>query len=978
MEGTLFQRQNNDRTGQTFLKLLQNPFKTSFQANAFWVSLGTSIGTMVLITLLFSLLRPYNSVVYAPKVKHADDKHAPPRIGKGLFAWFAPVMRTKEAELVDKVGLDATVFLRFTNMCRNLFLTMSLVGCGILIPINVISSNKGIAKTISNQTNRAFAVMTPQFIFGSALWSHVFCAWIFDITVAYFLWSNYRAVTRLRRQYFESPEYQMSLHARSLMMTDIPPSFRTDEGILRIAGEMEQTSNLPRAAIGRNVKELPELIEQHNNAVRKLESILAKYLKIPDRLPPRPTIRPSRSDHRAKHGTKVDAIDYLTGRIQELEMEIKDVRESVDKRNAMPYGFASYGRIEDAHTVAYVARKKHPHGTTIRLAPRPNDIIWDNLKLSKKSRSWKRFMNNIWVALLTAVWIAPNAMIAIFLTDLSNLGLVWPAFQNSLAGNPKTWAAVQGVASPALTSLVYLVLPIIFRRLSIRAGDTTKTSREKHVTHKLYAFFVFNNYIVFSFFSAIWAFVSAVISESKTQSVWDALKRADFFVNLMLALCTISPFWLTWLLQRNLGAAVDIAQVINLTWIWCARTFASPTPRQAIEWTAPPWFDYASYYNYFLFYSTIALCFATLQPLVLLVTALYFTIDSWLKKYLLLYVFITKTESGGQFWRILYNRFIFAAILANCTSALVIKARGTWTMIFAMAPLPILMLLFKWYCARTFDDQCTYYTKATLKDPELVAEGAKKSGRNDRVATRFGHPALYKPLITPMVHAKAQKVLSEIYSGRLNDSDTASVAGYSDIAMDPMSHSQPGKSARFAPGTSTGARDLFEVVPESQLDFAYYKNRDEFGDDHGGDGDLYGRPADLVSERSQTPRSFMGPDASSLPSSRSPSPSPSAQGLYRNPGGDGDLGDQGFRGADAGRGMYSLDNESESKLLSGAQAPGVAEGDFEHGMLDRGRERERAAVGGERWRGGGRGYVGVPMAAEEEETTSYDYSRGRR
>ena len=933
---------------------------------------------MVLITLFFCLLRPYNSVVYAPKVKHADDKHAPPRIGKGLFAWFTPVMRTKEAELVDKVGLDATVFLRFTHMCRNLFLVMSFFGCGILIPTNVIASNKDIAKGISNETNRAFAVMTPQFIFGSALWSHVVCAWAFDIIIAYFLWSNYRVVTRLRRQYFESPEYQMSLHSRSLMMTDIPPSYRSDEGILRIAGEVEQSSDLPRAAIGRNVKELPELIEQHNNAVRKLESILAKYLKNPDRLPPRPTINPSKKDHRAKHGTKVDAIDYLTGRIRELEMEIKDVRESIDKRNAMPYGFASYGRIEAAHTVAYVARKKHPQGTTIRLAPRPNDIIWDNLPLSKKSRSWKRFMNNIWVALLTVVWIAPNAMIAIFLTDLSNLGLVWPAFQSSLSRNPKTWAAVQGVASPALMSLVYLVLPIIFRRLSIRAGDTTKTSREKHVTHKLYAFFVFNNYIVFSFFSAIWAWISAVVSQSKTQSVWDALKGGQFFIDLMIALCTVSPFWLTWLLQRNLGAAADMAQIINLTWIWFARTFASPTPRQAIEWTAPPPFDYASYYNYFLFYSTIALCFATLQPLVLLVTALYFTVDSWLKKYLLLYVFITKTESGGQFWRILYNRFIFAAILANCTSALVIKARGTWTMIFAMAPLPILMLLFKYYCARTFDDQCTYYTKATLSDPELVADGGpKKSTRNDRVGTRFGHPALYKPLITPMVHAKAQKVLAEIYRGRLDnsDNDTASVAGYSDIAMDPMSHTQAGKSARFAPGT--GTRDLFEVVPESQLDFAYYKSRDEFGDDHGGDGELYGRPADLVSERSRTPRSFLGREGGSLDSSRASSPAPeSRSGSRGQVGGYGDLGDQGFRGgADAG-GFYHVGNESESRLLSGAQAPGVGDGDggFGHGEPETGRE----ALGMDRWRTGGRGYVGVPVGGEEEEATSYDYFRGRR
>ena len=40
----------------------------------------------------------------------------------------------------------------------------------------------------------------------------------------------------------------------------------------------------------------------------------------------------------------------------------------------------------------------------------------------------------------------------------------------SLVAHPDVWAAVQGIASPAITSLVYLLLPIIFRRLSVQAA----------------------------------------------------------------------------------------------------------------------------------------------------------------------------------------------------------------------------------------------------------------------------------------------------------------------------------------------------------------------------------------------------------------------------------------------------------------------------------------------------------------------------
>lgn len=374
--------------------------------------------------------------------------------------------------------------------------------------------------------------------------------------------------------------------------------------------------------------------------VRELEGYLAKYLKDPNKLPDRrPTCRLSKRDHAYsnQNGQKVDAINYLTCRLRDLESEIHKVRESIDKRNAMPFGFASYSRVEQAHSVAFKARKTHPHGSVIQLAPKPTDLIWNNIPLSKAERRWKTVWIDLWVALLTVVWILPNALIALFLSNLSNLGKVWSAFGRELQRDPIGWAIVQGVASPAITSLFYFYLPSIFRRLSAQQGDLTKTSRERHVMHKLYAFFVFNNFVVFSLFAAAWGYVAAVVAaKDSSSSLWQALEAGDLLDKLMTAFCGDSLFWLAWLLQRNLGAAIDLSQVVNLAWGSFSRHFMSPTPRQLIELSAPQPFDYASYYNYFLFYATIALCFATVQPLSLPVTALYFVLDSWLKKYLLL------------------------------------------------------------------------------------------------------------------------------------------------------------------------------------------------------------------------------------------------------------------------------------------------------------------------------------------------------
>ncbi|KAK2786250.1 hypothetical protein FQN53_006804 [Emmonsiellopsis sp. PD_33] len=902
---------------EQFLEMIQDPFSASFQSNAFWASLGTSLGITFLLALLFSLFRPRNSLVYAPKVKHADRKHAPPAVGRGLFAWLTPVLKTKEHELVDTIGLDATLFLRFTRMCRNILLVLSVIGCCIMIPINVTQSEKTIAQGLSG-----FVTMTPKLVFNKSLWALVVCSWAFDIIIAYFLWSNYRTVVALRKRYFQSSEYQMSLHARTLLIRHVPERSRSDEGLLHLTDEINPTPSIPRVSIGRNMKELPKLIAEHEKLVRQLEETLAKYFKNPDRLPPkRPTCRPSKQ-HKDEHtGDKVDAIDYLTDRIRNLEAEIQYVRESVDTRNAMPYGFASWESVENAHAVAYTARKKHPQGTSISLAPRPNDIIWENLPLTRQNRKWRRFTNFIWSTILTVLWIAPNAMIAIFLSDLSKLGRVWPVFQTELNTHPQVWAAVQGIAAPALTSLIYLILPIVFRRLSTRAGDISKTSRERHVIHSLYAFFVFNNLVVFSIFSAMWAFVAAVVNaKNQNKDIWEAVIEGEFYIKMMSALCEVSPFWVTWLLQRNLGAAIDLIQLINMSCIWFAKRFMTLTPRQSIEWTAPPPFLYASYYNYFLFYATIALCFATLQPIVLPVTAFYFAVDSWLKKYLLLYVFVTKTESGGQFWRVVYNRLLFAAILANCVTALVVKARGTWTMVFSLIPLPFLMLGFKWYCKRTFDDDLTYYSRTISNDAEALVSGKTGKKAADRVAYKFGHPALYKPLMTPMVHAKAADALEKIIQARQGGN---LVNGeYSDIALHKMNSSEPGKPS----GQPTNAP--FEMVAENQLDFAYFKERPDFRDEFG--GGIYGRPDDLISERSNTPKSFFS--APGTPgSSRDSSPvrsrfdrdapplphMPSSLSVHRP------MVEHGSSG------FYTVPNESERRLLSDAQgAPLQPTGDI--------------------------------------------------
>ena len=54
---------------------------------------------------------------------------------------------------------------------------------------------------------------------------------------------------------------------------------------------------------------------------------------------------------------------------------------------------------------------------------------------------------------------------------------LWPKFQDTLSANPKLFAVIQGVAAPTVTSMFYLILPAIMRKISIWAGFVVPTPR---------------------------------------------------------------------------------------------------------------------------------------------------------------------------------------------------------------------------------------------------------------------------------------------------------------------------------------------------------------------------------------------------------------------------------------------------------------------------------------------------------------------
>jgi hypothetical protein len=50
--------------------------------------------------------------------KYSPDDKRPPKVSKSFFSWIVPLVSVKEAWMMDRIGMDATVYLRFLRMLR--------------------------------------------------------------------------------------------------------------------------------------------------------------------------------------------------------------------------------------------------------------------------------------------------------------------------------------------------------------------------------------------------------------------------------------------------------------------------------------------------------------------------------------------------------------------------------------------------------------------------------------------------------------------------------------------------------------------------------------------------------------------------------------------------------------------------------------------------------------------------------------------
>lgn len=736
------------------------------------VALMSVVSVAAVIT--FNVLRPKNKAIYEPKVKyHVGDKKPPP-ISDSLLGWLPPLYRTTEPELLEKFGLDAVTFLRFTRMMRSIFSAVAFICCAILLPIDAVYN----LKHVPSSGRDILSMLTIRDVDGSYLFAHVAVTYMVSALVMFFVWRHWKVMLHLRQQWFRSPEYMESFYARTLAIMHVPKKYQSDAGIRAIFDSVQVPYPTTSVHIGRKVGRLPELIDYHNDLVRQLEQVLVTYLKDGKIAKERPTVRIG--GFLGMGGIKKDAIDFYTAKLQRVDKAIEDYRREIDTRQAENYGFASMAAVPYAHTVANMLRKKHPKGTDVTLAPNPKDIIWANMNKSPADLFQKKVVGFLLLVLVCFFNTIPLFIISI-LANLSSISTYVGFLSAWSTASPGSFAFISGVLPPGISALFGVALPVVMRYLSRFQGALTHSRLDRAVVARYFAFLVISQLVIFTLIG-----VGFIAAEQVVSEIGEHVSFADIINSLHSLPATInstyinqSSYWLTFFPLRGFLTVFDLAQIVNLVWIFIKKSIFGRTPRDIREWTQPAEFEYAIYYSILLFMGTVALVFAPLAPLVALAGAVVFWASSWVYKYQLMFVFVTKVESGGRLWNMIVNRLLISVVLMQLLMVLTIGLQyGFKSFLWLTTVPPILFIVaFKVWIDKTFYHRFLYYipSREELAHAQIHSSRADASG--NRIERRFGHPALHMELFTPMLHANMMPLLGEVYKGPIGN-DKAKLGEY--------------------------------------------------------------------------------------------------------------------------------------------------------------------------------------------------------
>ncbi|KAJ3304034.1 hypothetical protein HDV03_003148 [Kappamyces sp. JEL0829] len=720
----------------------------------------------------FSFLRPANKAVYEPKLKYAHEHKKPKNIDSTPWAWLDPIRTVDETELLNKVGLDGVLFLRFVIMGAKYFGFMSVFSVPFMVINYYAPQIDNPGQTLAKSSNTtvfdlALSTLTIQNISlkGSKLfYIPAFLAYLSTFVLMYLLYDSWQHFIVLREWYFNSDDYLHSHHNRMLLVTDNPVELRTVPKMKSYLQKQGLTKVPEQIQIGRDYQALSSKIAQHLKTTKAFEKCLATYLKDPFNLPPKRPHHYINGLFGVLGGERVDSIDYYCAELKALEKEIYSLRAKPESEfDADSSCFLGFRDIREAHEAAKELSNplgQHPvlhallNKAHVKMSPHFDDILWENIGVAPPLKKTRALIANGILAALILGWVAIQA----FIGGLANSLL--PITNSKAVSTPFVIFCLAFVA-PLLLSLLNSLLPTFLRLIARLQGVYSESGVERSSLYKYYVFQIYQLLTQIATSFIVPYFYSILKGESPSL---DSLLKS-----ISTSFVSKSSYFIPFICAGYSSYGLEIIQGYPLIRNYIRRRFFVFTPRDELEAIETPKFDYLATYGFLLLVMLLAMAYSCIAPLIIPFAALIFFLAYLTFKYQLLYIYETKHESGGKWFDNIFHLVVVSMIIFQLTTfgALVVIGVQTVAVVgqddgklpnILVIVLPFLTLLFWAYIIYFVKPKSDYVTDNV--NVEMARYELDYRFQSDVMKDRLFNPAIVKLLPKVWVR-KAQVPLAD-------------------------------------------------------------------------------------------------------------------------------------------------------------------------------------------------------------------------
>ncbi|KAF8947459.1 hypothetical protein BGZ47_009085 [Haplosporangium gracile] len=606
------------------------------------------------IFFAFSIIRNWNKRIYQPRTYLVNEEIRSPELAGGLLKWIKASIRVHDNMLVDRIGLDAYMFLRFLRMCAILFSAFTLIGIPILIPLNVIGGldsqppAPGEPPRESKSSLNRLAI--GNIVVSWRLWFHLALTVLFSGATVYMLWMEMQEYTRRRHAYLMSEKHARTPQSTTILVTAIPRGLNTEKALFEIFNRFP--GGVRSIWLNKNPSELIKLCEERDKIALKLESAEYNYVQsaygkknkkdVDTKEPVRPMGRTSAVP---LVGPKVDLIEFYSQRLSELNQLIAKGRKA-GASSTLNSAFIRFHNQFAAHSAVQTV----VHPTPFRMAPMfvevsPLDVVWEHLNLDTVTKKVRHIIATAAASALILLWSIP----VLFVTGIANLDslialLPFLKFLNDL---PKAIVGIiQGILPPLFLAILMALLPIILTAMSRFEGHVRHSTITLAVMKKYYFFLIVNVLLLTSLGNGVIPTLQKLIKPAGGEIQFSPMEVISILASTLPA---ASTFFITYaLLQGLTGPAKELLQIAPLVLNYLFTVVLAKSPRQI--WNVQGRLSSVNYGTLFppqVLMFSVGMLYSTIAPLILPIVAFYFTMFYFVYRHQFLYVYYTPVETGG-------------------------------------------------------------------------------------------------------------------------------------------------------------------------------------------------------------------------------------------------------------------------------------------------------------------------------------------